>query len=68
MTYFNIVTIQIESVVLVIEDLSRVLVSCIARHIIRKHQNDVVIRYPQPFHCPETNKNYKNEQPCCTKP
>ncbi|KAG6542106.1 hypothetical protein Mapa_016458 [Marchantia paleacea] len=44
--HLHVVTVEVESMIFIVENLSRVFISGIAGHIIGEHQNDMVIRYP----------------------
>lgn len=46
----NVFPVQVQAVVLVVEDLGRVRVAWVARHVVREHEDDVVVRDAQPFH------------------
>lgn len=44
-THLDIISIQVEPVVFIVEDLGRVLVPSIASHVISQHENYPLIRY-----------------------
>ena len=46
----DVFPVQVQAVVLIVKHLGRVRVARIARHVVRKHEDDVVVGDAQPLH------------------
>ena len=55
LTDLHVGSVQVEAVVWRVEHLSRVWIAQVARHVVRKHENNVVVRNTQTTNTPALN-------------
>ena len=51
--YLNIVSVQVKSMVLIVENLGWILISSITSHVISQHKYNPLIGYSEPLYSPE---------------